>query len=50
MVGLILKMYKKTTYRGVMMEELYSSSELREVLGLEKGPHWTTIQKFGQQT
>lgn len=49
MACLILKTYKKTTYRG-MMEELASSSELRQVLGMTKAPHWTTLQKFAARS
>lgn len=45
MACLILKTYKKTTYRGIM-DELACSAELREVIGLTKVPHWTTVQKF----
>lgn len=45
MACLILKTYKKTTYRGIM-DELECSAELREVLGMAKVPHWTTLQKF----
>ena len=43
---LILRVYLKTTYRGVL-DLLASSSRLRESLGLEdKLPHFTTLQKF----
>lgn len=49
MACLILKTYKKTTYRGIM-EELQCSAELRDALGLTKVPHWTTVQKFGQRS
>ena len=48
MTCLILKVYKKCTYRGIM-EDLQCSAELRQVLGLEKVPHWTTIEKFAKR-
>lgn len=46
MTCLILRVYLKTTYRGVL-DLLAASSRLREQLGLgEKLPHFTTLQKF----
>ncbi|HEY4417513.1 MAG TPA: IS5 family transposase [Verrucomicrobiae bacterium] len=43
---LILRVYLKTTYRGVL-DLLASSASLRARLGLgEKLPHFTTLQKF----
>lgn len=49
MAMLVLKTYKKTTYRGVM-DELACSAELREALGITKVPHWTTLQKFAAKS
>ena len=49
MACLILKTYKKTTYRGVM-DELECSAELRQALGMTKVPHWTTLQKFAARS
>jgi hypothetical protein len=46
MTCLILRVYLKTTYRGVL-DLLAASSGLRERVGLtEKLPHFTTLQKF----
>jgi hypothetical protein len=46
MTCLILRVYLKTTYRGVL-DLLAASSGLRERMGLtEKLPHFTTLQKF----
>lgn len=46
MACLVLKVYLKTTYRGVV-DFLEGHSALREVLGLEgKLPHYTCLQKF----
>lgn len=46
MTCLILRVYLKTTYRGVV-DLLASSAELREQIGLrEKLPHYTALQKF----
>ena len=43
---LILKVYLKTTYRGVI-DWLSGHKALREILGLEeKLPHYTALQKF----
>src|SRR5581483_10342663 len=43
---LILRVYLKTTYRGVL-DLLAASAALRELLGLgDKLPHFTTLQKF----
>lgn len=50
MTCLILRVYLKTTYRGVL-DLLASSQSLRERLGLqEKLPHFTTLQKFSQRS
>jgi hypothetical protein len=46
MTCLILRVYLKTTYRGVL-DLLAASPNLRERMGLtEKLPHFTTLQKF----
>lgn len=46
MTCLILRVYLKTTYRGVL-DLLATSSGLREQMGLhDKLPHFTTLQKF----
>jgi Transposase DDE domain len=46
MTCLILRVYLKTTYRGVL-DLLATSSRLRERMGLgERLPHFTTLQKF----
>lgn len=42
---LVLKAVSKSDYRGVC-ELLQLAPTLRERLGLEKVPHWTTLQKF----
>jgi hypothetical protein len=50
MTCLILRVYLKTTYRGVL-DLLATSSGLRECLGLtEKLPHFTTLQKFSARS
>ena len=50
MTCLILRVYLKTTYRGVL-DLLASSQSLRERLGLQdKLPHFTTLQKFSQRS
>lgn len=41
---LALKTFLKTDYRGVV-EQLRDWSDLREALGLQKVPHFTTIHK-----
>jgi hypothetical protein len=41
---LVLKQFFKTDYRGLMVR-LREWRELRQTLGLERVPHWTTIQK-----
>lgn len=41
---LILKQFFKTDYRGIV-QLLKDSSDLREVLQLQKLPHYTTLQK-----
>ncbi len=42
---LVLKMVTKSDYRGIC-ELLVVAPVLREAIGLEKVPHWTTLQKF----
>jgi hypothetical protein len=42
---LVLRAYLKLTYRG-LVEVLAVSAPLRQALGLEKLPHFTTLQKF----
>lgn len=42
---LVLRAVTKNDYRGIR-ELLLLSPPLREALGLEKVPHWTTLQKF----
>lgn len=42
---LVLKVATKNDYRGVC-ELLNLAPELCEAIGLEKVPHWTTLQKF----
>ena len=47
---LILRVYLKTTYRGVL-DVLAASQSLRECLGLgDKLPHFTTLQKFSSRS
>jgi hypothetical protein len=45
---LALKTFLKTTYRGIA-EILHDWAELRDVLGLQKVPHFTTPQKLCTQ-
>jgi hypothetical protein len=50
MACLILRVYLKATYRGVL-ELLSVSPSLRAVLGLQdKMPHYTTLQKFSARS
>src|SRR5690349_12552966 len=50
MTCLILRVYLKTTYRGVL-DLLAASPPLRERMGLsEKLPHFTTLQKFSTRS
>lgn len=50
MTCLILRVYLKTTYRGVV-DLLACSASLRECLGLaDKLPHYTTLQKFSARS
>lgn len=50
MTCLILRVYLKTTYRGVL-DLLAVSPPLREKIGLsEKLPHFTTLQKFSSRS
>ena len=47
---LVLRVYLKTTYRGVL-DVLATSDRLRQCLGLEgKMPHYTTLQKFSARS
>lgn len=47
---LILRVYLKTTYRG-LLDLLATSPSLREQMGLtEKLPHFTTLQKFSTRS
>jgi hypothetical protein len=47
---LILRVYLKTTYRG-LLDLLQASPSLRERMGLsEKLPHFTTLQKFSTRS
>ena len=48
MACLILRTYLKTTYRGVI-EFLAVSSELREAIGLDKLPNYSTLKKFADR-
>lgn len=45
---LVLKVFFKTDYRGVtiLLEEL---SDLADTLGLDRTPHWTTLQKASRR-
>jgi hypothetical protein len=45
---LVLKEFHKTDYRGIAAI-LADHTDLREVLGLWKVPHWTTLQKASQR-
>jgi hypothetical protein len=45
---LVLKTFFKTDYRGIA-EQLHDLSELRHTLGLERVPHFTTLQKAAQR-
>jgi hypothetical protein len=45
---LVLKDFHKTDYRGIVVI-LADHSDLREVMGLTKVPHWTTIQKASRR-
>jgi len=51
MACLILRVYLKTTYRGVL-DILETSESLRRALGMEdkKLPHYTTLQKFSARS
>ena len=48
MACLILRTYLKTTYRGVI-EFLAVSAELREAIGLDKLPNYSTLKKFADK-
>jgi len=41
---LVLKQFFKTDYRGLMVRTR-EWRELKDVLGLNRVPHWTTLQK-----
>lgn len=43
--SLVLRAYLRTTYRGVV-ELLAETPDVREAMGLERLPHFTTLQKF----
>jgi len=45
---LVLKTFFKTDYRGIA-EQLHDLSDLRRTLGLERVPHFTTLQKAAQR-
>jgi hypothetical protein len=45
---LVLREFFQTDYRG-MVQLLADFSDLREVLGLKKVPHFTTLQKAKQR-
>jgi hypothetical protein len=45
---LVLREFFKTDYRGIV-QLLHDLSDLREILGLEKVPHFTTLQKAKQR-
>lgn len=45
MTFLVLRAYLTTTYRGVV-DVLASSQELRDVIGLEKLPHYSTLKRL----
>jgi hypothetical protein len=45
---LVLRQFLKVDYRG-MVQMLADWSDLREVLGLKKVPHYTTLQKAEQR-
>ncbi len=47
MALIVLRLYLKTTYRG-LLGFLAGHGHIREILGMEKKlPHYTTLQKFG---
>jgi hypothetical protein len=46
---LILRAYLKTTYRGVI-EILETSEALRERLGLDRLPHYSTLKRFADRS
>jgi hypothetical protein len=48
MTCLILRTYWKTTYRGVI-EQLAVSAEVRQAIGLEKLPNYSTLKKFADR-
>lgn len=45
---LVLRLFFKTDYRGIA-QLLHDFSDLRQVLGLTKVPHFTTLQKAEQR-
>jgi hypothetical protein len=50
MTCLVLRVYLKTTYRGIL-DVLLASASLRQRLGLgDKLPHYTTLQKFSARS
>jgi hypothetical protein len=46
---LILRMYLKTTYRGII-EYLEVAGELRKVMGLTQLPHYSTLKRFSDRS
>ncbi len=46
---LILRMYLKTTYRGVI-EYLEVAGELRHAMGLSSVPHYSTLKRFADRS
>lgn len=46
---LILRMYLKTTYRGVV-EYLEVAGELRKTMGLSQLPHYSTLKRFADRS
>jgi len=46
---LILRMYLKTTYRGII-EQLEVSGELRKAMGLTQLPHCSTLKRFADRS
>lgn len=49
MTCLVLRAYLKATYRGVV-DVLASSQELRDAIGLQRLPHYSTLKKFADRS
>lgn len=49
MTCLVLRAYLKTTYRG-LIEILETSESLRQRIGLERLPHYSTLKKFADRS